>query len=143
MDSVLLDAHWHPPMHSPRPSIVRVPRHMRSRVIEPRVIARQFGVQNDFRFQNGFRFDRDAGLLRGSPIVIWPFSPFYNTVPIQGPPVASEAPSSPVVIVMSGMSDRASERATPEPLPNYGYVAGCHVVPSGYHCDIPQTEGTP
>jgi hypothetical protein len=135
------------PMQARRPSIVRVPRSVRSRVIEPRV-ARQFGAQNnfrfknDFRFQNGFSRNRDARFLGGSPIGIWPFFPFFDTLPIQAPSVASETPSSPVVIVMSDMSDRAPERATPGTLPDYGYVAGCHAIPNGYHCDIPHTDGT-
>jgi hypothetical protein len=133
------------PMHAPRPSIVRVPPSIRGRVVAPHIIARKFGVQN------GFRFDHNARLLRGPPIAISPFSPFFGTafspffgtVPIQVPLVASDAPSSPVVIVMSGFSDRAPERAAPETPPDYGYVAGCHAIPNGYHCDIPPTEAKP
>jgi hypothetical protein len=128
--------------------------------VVPRTIVRQFGVQNRFRFgvqngfpfgvqngfrfnQNGFRFDRDGQLLKGSPIVIWPSWPFFDTTPIQVPQVASDAPSNPVVIVMSGLSDRAPERAIPETPPDYGYVAGCHAIPNGYHCDVPPNSATP
>jgi hypothetical protein len=104
-----------------------------------------FGIQNGFPFaaRNGFGFNRNAQLQGGWPIAGWPSWPFLDSAPIQVPSVASDAPSNPVVIVMSGLSDRAPERATPETPPDYGYIAGCHAIPNGYHCDIPHNEATP
>jgi hypothetical protein len=102
------------------------------------------GIQNGFPFgaQNGFRFDRNAQLWGGWPIDSGPSWPFFDTAPMQVPSVVSDAPSNPVVVVMSGVSDRAPERATPEAPPDYGYVAGCHAIPNGYHCDTPHKEET-
>ena len=151
------------PMHARRPSIVRVPRSsIRSRFVVPGTIVQRFGVQDRFPFgiQNGFPFAAQNGFgfagngfgfvgngfgFVGNAFGGWPFGgwPLLDTAPLQVPSVANETPSAPVVIVMSGLSDGAPERARPETPPDYGYVAGCHAIPNGYHCDIPHNEGTP
>jgi hypothetical protein len=41
---------------------------------------------------------------------------------------------------MPASADPPAERATAAALPDYGYVAGCHAIPNGYHCDFPHDQ---
>jgi hypothetical protein len=130
---------------------------LRSDIVGARSIARNLGVQNSSGFgpngfgfnQNGFGFGSNGfgfggnGFVRGSQTGIWPFWPYFDTSPIDGAPVANSDPADPFVIVMSGQPDRASERATADAPPDYSYVAGCHAIPNGYHCDLPHNQATP
>jgi hypothetical protein len=117
---------------------VHVPRvSMPSRIVTPRIIARNTGVQNDLRLRRG------AQLQNGWPIAIWPYLSSIDTTPIVVPPVGSEIPSDQPVIVISGSPNGAPEPAALEPPRDYSYVAGCRAIPNGYHCDAPHSEAVP
>jgi hypothetical protein len=102
---------------------------MRNSVVTPHMTARA-DVQNDSRFR------RHTRLQNGLPI-IWPYSSLTDATPLDVPPGQNEAPSSPSVIVMSGLPNGVPDRAVPETPPDYGYIAGCRAIPNGYHCDTP------
>jgi len=114
-------------MHTARPS-------MRNRVVMRHIFARHADVQNDLRFR------RHTQLQGSQPITIWPYSPFTDTAPMDVPLTQSEVPPSPPVIVMSGLSNGGPDRTAPETPPDFSYVAGCHAIPNGYHCDLPHNE---
>jgi hypothetical protein len=109
-------------------------RSMRDRVVVRHVFARHADVQNDLRFRSRTQ------LQRGLPITIWPYSPYTDSAPMDVPLTQSEVPPSPPVIVMSGLSNSGPDRAEPETPPDSSYVAGCHAIPNGYHCNTPHTE---
>lgn len=105
----------------------------------PGVIGGLGGVQN-----NGFRGGtalRNPGLAG-----FWPY-PWWPIDTTQGWPIDTQAqvgtaiPSEPQVIVISS-SNYAQGRIAPTPgdPPDYSYVAGCHAIPNGYHCDVPRHE---
>src|SRR5437764_1185632 len=112
-------------MHTARPLV-------RNNVLSPRIPARHANVQNDLRFHR-------RALQNGAPITIWPYSSFTDTTPTYVPPTQSQVVSSPPVIVMSGLPNSGPDRAVPETPPDLSYVAGCHAIPNGYHCDGPRT----
>jgi hypothetical protein len=47
------------------------------------------------------------------------------------------APAQPQVIVIHADADQHLVSA--DPMPDYSYVAGCHAIPNGYHCDTAAT----
>ena len=104
---------------------------MRNSIMAPHIAARNAEVQNDLRFRRHIR------LQNGSPITLWPYSSFTDATPLYVPPSESEGPSSPSVIVMSGLPNGVPDRVVPETPPDFGYVAGCRSIPNGYHCDTP------
>jgi hypothetical protein len=110
-------------MHSARPI-------MRNSVVTPHMTARA-DVQNDLRFR------RHTRLQNGLPI-IWPYSSFTDATPLEVLPSQDESPSSPSVIVISGLPNGLPDHAVPEAPPDYSYIAGCRAIPNGYHCDTPQ-----
>jgi hypothetical protein len=120
---------------------------LRSNIVGARSIARNLTPRNgsgfgQTGFQNGFGFGRD-GVLGGSQFPFWPFWPYFDTASMDPAPAAGAGPSDPFVVVTSGLPNGASERAAADPLPDYGYVAGCHAIPNGYHCDAPHGQATP
>jgi hypothetical protein len=71
----------------------------------------------------------------GLPIAVWTYGP-----PVTGtaaPAVEAAPPPQPEVIVMAAPHDATAETARSEAPPDYSYVAGCHAIPNGYHCDVP------
>jgi hypothetical protein len=114
-------------MHTARPS-------MRSRVVMRHIFARHADVQNDLRFR------RRTPLQNGLPITNWPYSPYTDTAPMDVPLTQSEVLPSPPVILMSGLSSGGLDRTGPETRPDFSYVAGCHAIPNGYHCNTPHKE---
>ena len=66
--------------------------------------------------------------------LIWPYWPLPG--PYLAPPPA--APAGPETIVIARALPTNPAPATPQPLPSLTYVAGCHAIPNGYHCDPPQ-----
>lgn len=72
------------------------------------IFARHADVQDDLRFR------RRTQLKSGLPITIWPYSPFTDTAPMDVPLTKSEVPPSPLVIVMSGLSNGVPDNAAPE-----------------------------
>jgi hypothetical protein len=99
--------------------------------LAPSVVPRQYIIGNDLLLRRGDRFEN------GWPIGIWPFWPDFDTIPTVVPPSGSEGPGSPSVVVVSGSPNGAPERTASATLPDYSYVAGCHAIPNGYHCDVP------
>jgi hypothetical protein len=47
------------------------------------------------------------------------------------------APAQPQVIVIHADADQHLVSA--DPMPDHSYVAGCHAIPNGYHCDTAAT----
>jgi hypothetical protein len=90
-------------------------------------------------FKNELRFRRTQ-LQNGLPITIWPYSPYTDTAPMDVPLTQSEVLPSPPVILMSGLSSGGLDRTGPETRPDFSYVAGCHAIPNGYHCNTPHKE---
>jgi hypothetical protein len=104
---------------------------MRNSNVMPHIAGGSFDVRNDLRFR------RRTQLQNGLPITIWPFLSFVGTTPIDIPPIQSEVPPAPPIIVMSGLPNGVPKPQAPEDPPDYGYVAGCRAIPNGYHCDTP------
>jgi hypothetical protein len=103
---------------------------MRNGVVMRHIFARHADVQS------GLRFRRSQ-----LPITIWPYSSFTNTAPMDVPLNQSDVPpSSPFVIEVSGAPNGGSNRTAPDTPPDFSYVAGCHAIPNGYHCDAPHNE---
>jgi hypothetical protein len=96
---------------------------------------------------NGLRADlrlRDHARLRnGEPVVVWPYAPYFDTTPIEAPPVADETPVGPQVIILSNLPGGTHEPTVAQTLPDYGYVAGCHAIPNGYHCETHHDNPAP
>jgi hypothetical protein len=114
-------------IHTARPS-------MRSRVVIRHIFAGHADIQNDLRFRR--RTQTQSGL----PITIWPYSPFTDTAHMDVPLTQSEVPASSPVILMSGLSNDGPDRTGPETPLDFSYVAGCHAIPNGYHCNTPHKE---
>jgi hypothetical protein len=114
-------------LHTARPS-------MRNRVVMRHISGRHADVQN------GLRFRRRTQLQNGLPITIWPYSSFTDTMPMDVPLTQSTVSSSPYVIAMSGVPNGGPDRTAPDTPPDFSYVAGCHAIPNGYHCDAPHNE---
>jgi hypothetical protein len=109
-------------------TVIGVPRAHISRPIIPgrRVIgAQRFHAPNLRGMHQRF--------LTSFPIGgIWPGFWWPNTQVIQVPVEETAQPQpQPQIIVLH--SDRAAN--PPDPPPDFGYVAGCHAIPNGYHCD--------
>jgi hypothetical protein len=68
-----------------------------------------------------------GGIWPGYPGDWWPENG-YPTVQAQDVP-----PSQPQVIVIS--SDHKANPAVADAMPDYSYVAGCHAIANGYHCE--------
>jgi hypothetical protein len=113
---------------------VRVPSALIRGNLAAGVVHRQHIVGNDLLRRRGDRFEN------GRPIGIWPFWPDYDPIPMVGPSSGSDGLASPSVIVVSGSPNSAPERTASATLPDYSYVAGCHAIPNGYHCDVPHDE---
>jgi hypothetical protein len=107
---------------------------MRNNVVAPRIAARNPDARNELRFR------RDTQLQNGLPITIWPYSSFTDTTPMDVPPSQSEVPVLPPVIAMSGWPNGTPDRTAPERPADYSYVAGCHAIPNGHHCDLAHNE---
>ena len=110
-------------------------------VIAPRIMARHIGVQD------GLRLHHPAQPQIGLPVMVWPYSSFVDTTPIEASPVEvspieNEVSLNPYVIVISNLPNRAPQHATADTPPDYGY-AGCHAIPNGYRCDISHRGAAP
>jgi hypothetical protein len=87
-----------------------------------------FGVRQSFarnRFQNGIPLS-------------WPIGgwwPGYGYPPVQ---LAEEAPAQPQIFIIH--TDGQGRTQTAEAAPDLSYVKGCHAVPNGYHCDLPDED---
>jgi hypothetical protein len=113
----------------------------RSRVGTPRFIGpnRAF-IGRNVGFRNDFRLGQRNQFLDAWPIAAWPYSWPMDDTPV----TVGGSPSSPSVIVISGVPNSAAERTVPQTPPDYSYVAGCRAVPNGYHCDVsPQAGAKP
>jgi hypothetical protein len=99
----------------------------------PRIAADRFNGQNDFGRQRA---------TLGS-VVAWPYLWSLGPAPEEISMTGDPAPSVSPVIVVSGSSNDSALRSTPQAPPDYSYVAGCHAIPGGYHCDTPHGAGTP
>jgi hypothetical protein len=113
------------------------PSLIRGNLVAPQVVPRQFAVGNDLLLRRRGPFEN------GWPIGIWPLWPGFDTTPMVVAPSGSDVPASPSVIVVSGLPNGAPERTASATLPDYSYVAGCHAISHGYHCDAPHDGGTP
>jgi hypothetical protein len=83
---------------------------------------------------------RRRGLTRNTlPAAIWPYG---LDSPIQAPYAAEAVPLQPEVLVIAGSHGDLPENTTPQTPPDYSYVAGCHAIPNGYHCDNAHNEMT-
>jgi hypothetical protein len=86
----------------------------------------------------------DRGLHRrgltqtGLPITLWPGD--LPTIQTEAPPAEEVPPPEPQVIVLTAPHGSSPENAAPATPADYSYVTGCHAIPNGYHCDIPDTE---
>jgi hypothetical protein len=74
------------------------------------------------------------------PLGIWPFGAPYTPTLIAVPETGSEISSSPAVIVIAAPPAGPPEQAVPEAPQDFSYVKGCHAIPNGYHCDVPQNQ---
>jgi hypothetical protein len=87
-------------------------------------------------FIRGGDFGRGRGVARNiGPVVAWPYLWSLDAGPqvIQMP--GSDPPSAQPLIIAAGPPPQSYG---PAPLPDFSYVAGCHAIPGGYHCDPPQ-----
>jgi hypothetical protein len=113
------------------------PSLIRGNLVAPRVVPRHFAVGNDLPLRRRVPFENSW------PIGIWPLWPNFDTTPMVVPSSGSDVPTSPPVIVVSGLPSGAPERTASATLPDYSYVAGCHAIPQGYHCDAPHDGEAP
>ena len=113
------------------------PARMPSSIVAPRIMARHIGIQDRLHFH------RHAQSQNGLPIVTWPYSLPFEVTPTEIRPDEDELPTTPQIIVMSGLPDLAPERIAPEAPPDYDYVAGCRAIPNGYHCEVPHKQAPP
>ena len=93
-----------------------------------------FGAQR----LDAFRFRREqafapTGVLFGGD---W-WWPDMGQAEAYAPP--PDAPVQPEVIFIQ--SDNKQPRVA-EATPDYGYIAGCHAIPNGYHCDTSGAAGS-
>jgi hypothetical protein len=70
-------------------------------------------------------------------IVAWPYLWPLDPVPEQISLTGDDPPAAPQVIVVSGSPSVVQSPATSPARLAYSYVAGCHAIPGGYHCDPP------
>lgn len=70
----------------------------------------------------------------GWPIEGWGDGGYYAAYP---PQQAQAATPDPQVIVIHTDGEGRMTTVQAEGLADYGYVKGCHAIPSDYHCDIP------
>jgi hypothetical protein len=95
----------------------------------PRAVVAGRGNQG-FNLQNDL-LRRGAGL---GAIVAWPYLWSLDPAPEQISLAGDDPPAAPQVIVVSGSPGGAPAPAAPL---DFSYVAGCHAIPGGYHCDPP------
>jgi hypothetical protein len=100
---------------------------IRRNLLAPRTFARN---DTDLRFRHRNQSDNVL------PAGIWPYWPSIDATPEQSFPERSQP--APSVIVISGSPGGAPQRAAPDAPAEYSYVAGCHAIPNGYHCDTPR-----
>jgi hypothetical protein len=113
------------------------------RIGTPGLVAGLRGVQNGV-FRRGAAF-RNTGLAGIWPYPWWPTDtmayPWWPTDTMMPAEVGTAVPSEPQVIVISSPNYAQGHIATtPGDPPDYSYVAGCHAIPNGYHCDAPGQE---
>jgi hypothetical protein len=111
--------------------VARVPSSLLRDNLAPSVVPRQYSIGNDLLLRRGDRFEN------AWPIGIWPFWPDSDAIPMVVPSSGGDGRASPSVIVVSGSPNGAPERTASATLSDYSYVAGCHAIPNGYHCDVP------
>jgi hypothetical protein len=87
----------------------------------------RFVIHHRFGFNNGFSFG-DFGW----PIGDWDWGGGYAY------PQAQAAPAQPQVIVINtdGQGRMQTADASDPPV-DVSYLKGCHAIPNGYHCDLP------
>jgi hypothetical protein len=112
-------------------SFVRVPL-IRDNLGVPGVVPRQFAIGNDRLLRRRDQFENVW------PIGIWPFWPSGDTIPAVVTSSGSDVPASRSVTVVSGAPNGEPERTESATPRDYSYVAGCHAIPNGYHCDSPR-----
>jgi hypothetical protein len=92
---------------------------------------RQFFAAQHFHGLRKGQVLAPTGVLFGGDYWSWPDT---GQVVTYAPP--PEEPVQPEVIVLQ--SDSNGPKVA-EAAPDYGYVAGCHAIPNGYHCDAGST----
>lgn len=103
--------------------------------------AGRIGALNHARFIRGDGFGVRHSLMRnrfqnGIPLG-WPVGgwwPGYGYPPVQ----QAEAPAQPEIFIIH--TDGQGRTQTAEAAPDFSYVKGCHAVPNGYHCDLPDED---
>jgi hypothetical protein len=98
----------------------------------PRAVVAGRGNQG-FNLQNDL-LRRGAGL---GAIVAWPYLWSLDPAPEQISLAGDDPPAAPQIIVVSGSPGGAPTPAALTVPPDFSYVAGCHAIPGGYHCDPP------
>jgi hypothetical protein len=109
-------------------------------------IQRQVGR---LRFQHRLfareEFGRNGGRLFGNNFV-GPFGlawPFFYGLPGDFYSGGTETPAGPEVVVLSTPPSIAPPIPTPQAPLDFSYVAGCHPIPNGYHCDSQHQQTSP
>jgi hypothetical protein len=112
----------------------------RFRAGSPRIIA-----NGAFNGRNGIGNRNDFGRQRADlgSIVAWPYLWSLDPTPESFALTGDPAPSTPPVIVVSGSPANALQQTAQAAPPDFSYVAGCHAIPGGYHCDTPHRPATP
>ena len=106
--------------------------------VQPHGFAPHLAAHQDAFIRHRFLTGPHARFGPGGTLLGLPFSPFVDTAPIQSP--AAE-PVRPEVIVMPVPT--APHQAPPQASLDFSYVAGCHAIPNGYHCDPTSGHPTP
>jgi hypothetical protein len=86
--------------------------------------------------RNGLGVVGRDGSGNGAAVIGWPYYPAFEAIPV-GP---TEVSTQPQVIVISGDPGVTPTRTAPDTRLDYSFVAGCHAIPNGYHCDPPRSE---
>jgi hypothetical protein len=95
-------------------------------------------VTRNLAFRNNLRARQLAPVQSFWPMGWWP-----DSWPVSTPTVVvGDGPAVPSVIVVSTPTAGASGAGAPVMPPDYGYVAGCHPIPNGYHCDVASNTPT-
>jgi len=122
--------------HAGPTAFVRVP----GRVASRRVVAPRFRVSNRAFVARNFAFRNNLRLRQQVPVQsFWPTGGWWwgDSWPAATPTViVGDGPAVPSVVVVSTPTAGAPDAGTPVMPPDYGYVAGCHPIPNGYHCDV-------
>jgi hypothetical protein len=112
----------------------------------PRLVAGHSGFHPNGFSHGGFHrdgFGHDNEAFNPGVAGFWPYSWWpTDTTPAQYAPAV---PSEPQVIVIADShytQPRVVPSSSPGDPPDYGYVAGCHAIPNGYHCDAPRPEAS-